>query len=888
MKRILLSLLFPLGCLAADSLIWIEGEDAAKNTTHKHPWYDSVVKEALSNSDWASHFSDKGPPELHYNIDIEKAGTYRLWLRANGSKISMKSGQADWTALDLSERRDRINIASDGGVDLRFVAWIKGPKLELPAGKHPLAFRLESGNNFHGGIDCFVLATGFFTPDGKLKPGEKLGLAHTNAWAFEPDHDPFSEEALVDFSTLNHKPAGRHGWVKNDRGDFRTGGGHIRFWAINTGHHQQTKDMDSLRNHARWLARRGVNMVRSHSQIWPKGEGPKLTDVDSGEIENIQRLVATMKAEGIYTTISPYWAIPCKRRDSFGLPDSEKTNNLSGQLFFVPELQAAYKGWVRELLTRPNPHADGKPLGEDPAVAIFQIQNEDSLLFWTIGSVQGEARQRLRRLFHDKLVEKYGSADKAIEAWDGDRHKNDSAANREFGLNHIWALTQPARGGRAKRLADQVEFYGRLMRDFNTEIARFLREDLDCPVLINAGNWKTADNGLLLDVERWSYDANEVIGVNRYFGGSHHNPSEGHKAGYMISKGDLYTNASALLDPRRFPLTIKPVAGKPFIISESSWVPPTRFQAEGPFLVAAYGQQTGCDIYYWFSTGGAQYGRPIGKWQCATPMIIGQFPAAASLFRRDLVRGGRSILHERRSLDDLWKRRRPLVAEGAGFDPNRDASELSVRSNVKTEIDPLASLVGRVQVEYDADPSKSKFESSYLKKGHDVARGVLSTTSNHLKWDYHDGVCILDAPQAQGACGFLGKRERVTTKDLVFACSNEYASVLAIALDREPLATSERVFVQIGTVVRPFGWHSKAVQSQVKGKPFTGRQILSLGSSPWNIERADIRFAIKNETLAHATVLDANFLKRESLPMRKGALRLPPDALYVLLTKEEP
>ncbi|MFH1921827.1 MAG: hypothetical protein ABIP48_18330, partial [Planctomycetota bacterium] len=39
------------------------------------------------------------------------------------------------------------------------------------------------------------------------------------------------------------------------------------------------------------------------------------------------------------------------------------------------------------------------------------------------------------------------------------------------------------------------------------------------------------------------------------------------------------------------------------IISESSWVPPLRYQSEGPLLVAAYSSLTGVDVFYWFSTG---------------------------------------------------------------------------------------------------------------------------------------------------------------------------------------------------------------------------------------------------------------------------------------------
>ena len=79
----------------------------------------------------------------------------------------------------------------------------------------------------------------------------------------------------------------------------------------------------------------------------------------------------------------------------------------------------------------------------------------------------------------------------------------------------VWELTQDARNkkgdgeGREARLADQAEFMGRLQYDFNREIARYLREELGCKQLINAGNLRMAYQAILDDVERWSYTANE-------------------------------------------------------------------------------------------------------------------------------------------------------------------------------------------------------------------------------------------------------------------------------------------------------------------------------------------------------------------------------------------
>ena len=98
---------------------------------------------------------------------------------------------------------------------------------------------------------------------------------------------------------------------------------------------------------------------------------------------------------------------------------------------------------------------------------------------------------------------------------------------RVLGIHIVWQFTQPRSGGFKKRLDDQLQFFAETMYRFNAEIARYLREDLGCKQLINAGNWKTADSIRLNDVERWSYTANEVLAVNSYYSPVHLGPDPG-------------------------------------------------------------------------------------------------------------------------------------------------------------------------------------------------------------------------------------------------------------------------------------------------------------------------------------------------------------------------
>lgn len=865
----------------ADDFIWIEGEAADSKTMRGHRWYDSVKKGELSNGDWLSHFGGNQSPVANFRFQSETAGQHEFWLRANpvGAAMSVRLNGGSWRPISFEKHEQNLNIASDGKPDLRFVAWVKSEPIVLRSGANTMDVRFDSANNRHGGLDCFVLSSEPFLPQGSLKPGQKTGKADPGTWAFEPDRDRFSPESLLDLSNLNDKPAGRNGWIARsaDGADFVDGAGNpIRFWAINTSV-QYRDDMAAVEEHARWMAKRGVNMVRHHGHLAP-GRGSQIDDVNQKDIEAAWRLVAAMRKHGIYTTISPYWAVSVKPQPAWGLKDAGG-QNLTGLLFFDRKLQDAYKGWLRALLTPPNPHT-GIPLAKDPAVAIFQIQNEDSLLFWTENAIQGEQRRELGRLFGDWLDQKYGSLTKATRAWGGlTRVQGDDFSQRVVMPQSIWHLTQSQNGAMAKRLNDQLAFYTQLMYDFNLEISRFLKEELGYEGLINAGNWKTADQAKLLDAERYSYSANDVIGVNRYYGGGQHtNPSDKGRAGYLISEGDLFNGESALKRPWEFPLALRQVSGHPMIVSESAWVPPLRYQCEGPFLVAAYGALTGFDVFYWFSTDKIGFGPPMGKWQLSTPAQLGMFPAAALMFRKGYIRKADPSLIENRPPEELWSRKAPLLPEEAGFDPNRDtrvpASEAEAARQGK--VTPLAYLTGPVEVTFGGQTTKIADLSSLI----DSQRSTVRSSTGELKWNYQNGVCTLNAPKAQGAVGNLASAGTIRLGAMNFASRNEYASLLAVSMDDFPLASSRRILLQVGTTARPHGWKTSSAGSN-------GRRITDLGSSPWNIENAEIQIQLGNLRVMQATQLDANGIPIAKLPLRRSirgsGLNIPGNAMYIVL-----
>lgn len=874
--------------LGNDDLLWIEGEaPKTKEVGPPHGWYNSIKKDLLSGGDWISNFSGKDGL-VTYDVAVKKAGSYTLWVRANpiGAALAWKLGDGEWKEIETGKAVDQVNLAADSKPDMRFVAWMKAGPVELKPGTVTISFKMHSANQHHGGIDCFCLTTKSFSPNGARKPGQKLGLAEPGTWAFEPDEDEFSPKALLDLRNLNEKVAGEKGWVqRTPDGDFALGDGKpVRFWAVNT-HGGPSADLESMRKHARFLAKRGVNMVRWHGAINPKGAQSKITDVDVAEIEKVQKYVAAMKAEGIYTTFSPYWAISATANPSWNLK-GHPTGNLPGTLFWDEDLQTAYKGWLREFFTRKNPH--GPPLAQEPALAIFQIQNEDSLLFWTIEHVKGEERRRLMQKNGAWLVKKYGSLDKAKEAWGGTRADGDDFPAGVAGFMHMWEFNSDQKGGRLRRLADTLQFFAETMHAFNKDIGEFLKKELGCKMLVNAGNWHTANNLLMLDAEHWSYTANDIIGMNYYVNaGPHINPAEQHKTGYLVSQGDYFQDGSILRMPRRLATNRKLVAGYPFLISECTWVPPMSYQAEAPFLTAAYSSLTGFDVLYWFAMGQVGYDRTVNKWQVATPAFLGGWPASSLLFRKGYVKKAEPVVHEERALEDLWTLRSTVIGEEESFDPNRHTGHLPKEVTLKGGVHPLAFLVGPVEVKYGGDPARTTAVD--LAKYIDDSKKVVKSATGELTFNHGDGWCTVDAPKAQGVCGFLSKAGPFALKTVTIESKNEYAAILAVPLDDRELASSQSVLLQVTTRCRPFRWkESPATFKDPEGKnTYQGKRIDDTGAEPWNEAETQAVITVRNPRLKKAIALDANGMAAGELraESKGGAfvVTMPPNALYVVL-----
>jgi hypothetical protein len=718
----------------------------------------------------------------------------------------------------------------------------------------------------------------------------------TGTWAFDYRHHGASEQPLLDLRYLNEKEAGQSGFIQRTRdgNGFVLGDGTpARFWGVGSGVY--TLSPAEMAMQARFLARIGVNLVRLHTQIASKQQGAPISAVDLKEIDGIWRFVAAAKKEGIYTMISPYWAA-AKAVDGWGIEGYSGNAELFGLLFFNETLQRGYKEWARALFAQINPHT-GIPLAQDPAVAMIQVQNEDSLLHWTTQGIKPAQLERLARKFAEWLARKYGSLDAARRAWDGAGVEGDDFGKGRVGLALTWAFTQPQAGGMARRIGDQLEFYAETQRRFYGDIAAFYRDTLGCHQLINACNWTTAHPITLDDVERWTYTAADVIAVNRYYSGGTH---VGDNSAWRIDPGHYFSQKSALLEPRALPTSLKQVVGYPMIVSEVTWTSPLVYQSEAPFLAAVYQSLTGVDAFCWFTATRPEYAvdpclsyfdvggqHPLLKFELCVPTLMGGFPAAALMFRKGYIRQGEPVVHEERTVSSFWNREPPVIAEDQAFDPNRDRGHRPGSTELRTGADPLAFLVGPVEVKYDGDPARTSVidVARYI----DHPKKVIQSVTGEVTLDYGGGLCTVDSPRAQGACGFLAKAGVIRLSDIAINPRNGYAAVAVVSMDEEPIASSRKILVQVVTSARPTGWKTRVAQipgDEGKTTP-QGFQILQIGTAPWRVVNTEIGLVVRNPAVTKATLLDPAGYPIEQVQgnrtARDFALRLPLNTMYLVL-----
>jgi len=694
-------------------------------------------------------------------------------------------------------------------------------------------------------------------------------------FAFNPSPDAFAESP-IDLRWLNEKFAGEHGVIATRGDEFIHSASQepVRFWAVNGP--PSGLSQDDMRRCARRLAKYGVNLVRMHGAMFDKAG-----DADLKKIARTHDSVAALKAEGIYSLLSiyfPLWMTPPATHPWLKGYDGKK--HPFAALMFNPEFQEHYRSWWKAVLLTPD--ANGKRLVDEPALFALEIQNEDSFFFWTFNPEQipDAQMQILETRFATWLKQKHGSLDAALEKWGGQKVKRDNFAEGRAGFRPLWNLFND----KSARDKDTVRFLFETQRNFYAETMKFLRS-LGFKGLITPSNWHTASPEVFGPLERWSYTTGDFIDRHGYFSVTH----KGENAEWSIRSGHTYADRSALRfensapgKPKQFvhPAMDVTYDGKPSMISETTWTRPNRFRSEAPLYLASFGALQGSDAIVHFALDGADWSVKPGfwmqPWTLMAPSQAAQFPAAALLYRRGLIKTGDVLAKIELNTNDLLNLKGTPLPQDANFDELR-LKDVPQGTDVKPgqRIDPLIHYAGRTEVSFTSTPGKTTLKD--LKPLIDRAVVVVRSSTRELTLDYNKGLLTLDAPQAQGASGNLKAGNGVTLTDLSLQSDLDNAHVILVSLDGEPIARSRKMLLQVMSEERASGFATEDAGNGL-------RKITSIGRDPWQVRKLQGTLKFKSGSGLRIQPLDFHGYPKGEL--RRGAeLELAPETIYYLVTR---
>jgi hypothetical protein len=887
-----LLLLVVLSCAVhAREAIWIEGENCASTSFNRHGWYQNtnIKKDLLSpgtpggtSGNWVAHYTGNGSSErasATYPFTLAEGGTYSWWIRLNPFSNSNGGGNYSyryrptrgtwtaWKALDVSEAKDQMIDLVEPGIDIRFIAWCYGGALELTRGSYELEVSLtrrEGDAENHGGIDVMALVNFPWAPAGVIPPDPNVPTSGPSDWfTLTAGPDPFSPDSIIDMSYLIEKPAGSHGVLMSRGKDFAfEDGTPIKFWGIDA---SMTDTVEAQERQARFYAKHGINVIRQHpveSVLGSPIQDASGRHFDAAKLDKLDRWFSILKANGIYMTWSIFYhhvVLPDQGIDPAlynELPSQGAGKDTYGLATFIREYQDSQWQYASLLLNHVNPYT-GLAYKDDPALAIVETRNEDSVFFHNplgdslvTGKSYPNHGARLKLLWQQWVKARYGNDQLLSRAWgtgrrtkatynsDGSlRSRPDSVDETNMYIYAAWEMEKDGprwnKSTEKQRMGDFIRFLAEMQRQTYETYQQRLR-DLGYKAVTVSTAW-SAGGPAASAANLWTDDAMGAIDRHNYCGGG--------AGGHGITTGAV-DNETHLDKPGRGILSsgLWQVEDKPFIMTEWTQKPPNQWKAEIAPLMAFYGLGLqGWDASYHFAGSRSYMGNGwpgMSAYVTETPHYIGQFPALAFAIYNGHFAEGQLVSARRLSLNAVF----------AGVDAlnqtfgriGQDENELL--SHGDTPVEALAA--GRVTLKV-ADGQPASYLAA-LSTWIDDRSQVVQSNTGQLTWDYAHKVVTIHSDKTQGVVGFAAggtyDLPGVTIKDI----ATPFISLLLTPLDNRPLIESGHILItalardkQLGTVYNN-----------------DGTQLLETGGPPLLLEPVQATIVLKGSAVTSVKVVD--------------------------------
>lgn len=646
-----------------------------------------------------------------------------------------------------------------------------------------------------------------------MKPQELEHRAMPDHNAWPPFSLPWDDNLTgpTDMSFLLDRPAGATGFIQIAGGHLALGDGRRwRIWGQNLTFGAALVPTDMAAAVARRLAKYGINCIRLHhmDHRWPSGVlirhsgktplperaagGIAQRDLESTRAldpEAMARLdyfIACCKDNGIYIDLNLNVSRPFTAAD--GVKQVDWLGYGKALTYVDPQLIRLQKEYAAQLLDHVNPFT-GHRYAEDPAIALVELVNENSLLeSWVKGRLRGRQTTPagtwcdippayaadLDRLWNDWLARQYTDRAALLQSWGQDLRDHEDPTRGSVCRLQPEAFASASAG----RFCDEATFYAGLERRFFEDMAAYLRGELGTrQVILGTSDHNHGIHGTL------HVENNALLGI-----------VDGHVywqhprfPGAAWSRTEWTMTNSPMVDapdhsaPAQ--LARSRVVDMPYIVSELNEPFPNDYAAEFIPLTAAYALLQDWDGLFWFDYGG---GSREGQWRNGAissffsmandPVKMVQTAAGALTFLRGDVRGAEQIVE------------RHLTHERV-ID--------SLRFELPDDIYPyeLAYIPGRLALVHRT--AIADFHAASLAPAPNelkLPEPVIASDTGELIWENRaeDGRVTIDTPRYQ-AC--IGRAGRYRTTHLDLDLETPFAAIQLISLDETPIAQAGRMLL---------------------------------------------------------------------------------------------
>ena len=616
---------------------------------------------------------------------------------------------------------------------------------------------------------------------------------------------------LPDFSATLATPAGKKGFLTTGKdGRFRwPDGSRARFWGINVSSTRLDISDAQIEAVVSAFARAGFNMVRleaidNRNCLLGRTDAPDSRHFDPHYLDRLDRWMDALRRHGLYYYLDLLDFRTFKSGDGVLNADS-LDRGARPYAVFDPYLIQLQKDYAEHLLTHRNPYSRLKPI-DDPALALVELCNEHGFFLYPqkLEQLVEPYRRDLKTRFSSFLRTRYGSREKLAQRWGQINGFPVLRADEDIDKNSVdlplltGTYTPPTPGGggyadvrRAPgRMRDGLEFLVGLERAWFREMRSYLRAiGLRIPVTAVVSSDISPDVASVAQecdftAENWygdgaNPDPRPQFGTGRFFGNRNTVRDDSYGGFAPYTAGLRWNN-------------------KPVVIREWATPWPNRRRAVSVPECLAYASLQDFDAMLLF---GYQTNRaPNGSLPDALndyafqsdPSVWGLAGLAGQAFLNGLIRPAEHTVTLAFSTDRLFSwpsrisdlHRLAYVARLNSTTPEngtgRDAYTLTPTGTASdlTRLNQLAARLANVS----SGPIKT---------------GVWRSDTGQITRYSRDGVLRVTTPGLRILAGEWTPNQVYALGGLRFSTSTRFGALLAVALDGQPLESSQHIVVKM-------------------------------------------------------------------------------------------